>query len=180
VLNNTEIYNMESGALQYFCRDYATGLVSTSLVGRAELEGEGKEVCRLLGLVYDAYRDTNTPLELTRDLPVHVYMRGNLMAYELHVKQRNSPVTVLGQRIPALRVWAYPTKQRFMLHYGCDAWTVSFPDLLAQTRPPGLVEIREEINDSIMIPLVADLSFPLGTIRGQLTGLALEPTLTGE
>jgi hypothetical protein len=31
-----------------------------------------------------------------------------------------------------------------------------------------------------MIPLVADLSFPLGTIRGQLTGLALEPTLTGE
>ena len=175
VTNNEEIYNLETGCLRYHCADYLTGTQTTNLIGHAELTSEGKEVCRMLKLVHDAYAGGGADKDLTRDVPVYVYMRGDLVPYTIKVKDRDDPVKVFDRTMPALRLRAQPIKHLFALSYGSEVWVVSVRDLAARLGQQDLVRLSRDVTDWIMVPLIADLGFPLGTIRAEITEARVGP-----
>ena len=181
IADNQEVYDLESGSLRYHCFDYLRGMEITNIVGHAELAREGKEICCLLRLAHDAYeQETAKGQILTRDIPVNLYIQGDLVPYAIRVKERNATVRLLGHSIPSLRLWAYPLAHRGNRAYGCESWTVSFRELAECVAPRCLEALRGDIAEWIMIPLIADLDLPLGAIHGVLTEFSVVPQPSNE
>lgn len=171
--DNLERYDLESGELRYHRIDYLTGTETTNLVGHLELAREGKEVCRLLRLAHEAYvQEVSRGQVLTKDVPVHLYIQGDLVPYAIKVRQKNATIRLIGHAFRTLRLWAYPLRKASGPAYGCEAWILSFRDLAAQVEPRCLDAFGEDVAEWLMVPLIAEFDLPLGRVRGLLTTIA--------
>lgn len=175
--DTTEIYDLESGGLRYEGIDHLAGTSTTNLAGRRELAGEGKRVCSLMKAAYETYVQQGPGGRgVANQEPIHLYIQGDLVPYGLRVKDRNARLRMFGRSLPSLRLWAYPLKRTSGRACGCEAWILPFGDLAERIDPEMRSAFGGDVEEWIMVPLLADLDLSLGTMRGRLEEAGVRPS----
>lgn len=174
-VDNLEIYNVESGALDYACHDYLFNTVSTNLVGAEDLTRQGKEVSQFLKILYANYHDDQTLASFNPDTPVYIYTEGDLVPFRLHFRRERDAVPALGNKIPSLYFTARPHREARGRGRNFEMWAASFLDVSLKSAQPDLIGLAKNTLPWSMIPLRTDLGLPLGAIRCFLTGIRVVP-----
>lgn len=179
-LDNLEIYNTETGALDYVCHDYLSNTVSTNLVGAEDLTRQGREVSRFLKVLHANYhnnlaQDDQSQNAFDPEAPVYIYTEGDLVPFRLDFGEERDIVPALGTEIPAMYFAARPHREAGGRGRNFDMWAASFLDVSLKSEQPDLVSLARTSLPWSMVPLRTDLGLPLGAIRCYLTGIRALP-----
>ncbi|MGI6087931.1 MAG: hypothetical protein ACOYCD_08330 [Kiritimatiellia bacterium] len=174
-LDNLEVYNTETGALDYVCHDYLSNTVSTNLVGAEDLTRQGREVSRFLKVLHANYHNYLAQDDLDPETPVYIYTEGDLVPFRLDFGRERDVVPVLGSEIPAMYFAARPHRDAQGRGRNFDMWAASFLDVSLKSEQPDLVSLARSSLPWSMVPLRTDLGLPLGAIRCFLTGIRALP-----
>ncbi len=174
-LDNLEIYNVETGALDYACHDYLFNTVSTNLVGAADLARQGREVSRFLKILHANYHNDQSLAAFDPETPVYIYTEGDLVPFRLNFSRERDAVPALGAEIPAMYFAARPHRDARGRGRNFDMWAASFLDVSLKSEQSDLISLARSSLPWSMVPLRTDLGLPLGAIRCFLTGIRAVP-----
>ena len=146
------------------------------MIGAAELTQQGKEVCRFLKIIYDAYQtepqSLNTPAS---NPPMFLYTEGDLVPFEFVMSRAHTPAPILGSRIACLFLKARPNSKAGGKGRNLDLWTAPFLEVAEHKAQDDLIALAHNTLQWSMVPLITDLGLALGCIRGTLNSLELVP-----
>ncbi len=170
-VDNLEIYNLETGALDYACHDYLFNTVSTNLVGADDLARQGREVSRFLQILYANYHDEQSLAAFDPETPVYIFTpKATCAPFRLNFSRERDAVPALGAEIPAMYFAARPHRNarggpQFRYVGGF------LPGCFPEVRAARWISLARNSLPWSMVPLRTDLGLPLGAIRCFLTGI---------
>lgn len=175
--NNYEVYDLDDGTFRYSAHDFLTSSVTTNLVGADDLIRQGKEVCRFLKILYDAYQHPEEYVNksATENPTFFLYTEGDLVPFNFTMQQRHTPSTILQKRPLCLYLRARPGAKSGGKGRNLELWAMPFSELAACRGQQEIITLSTNTLQWSMAPLVTDLGLSLGWIRGSLTSVELIP-----
>jgi hypothetical protein len=170
-----EVYDFEGGALRFRRIDALKETVQTNLVGASDLVRQGKEIPIMLKIMSAVYNGQRAMLTHDTAFRIHVNIDGVVTPFGVVTRRDDTPVRLLGQRLPALRVDVSPAPEAHGRGRTLELWTASFADVADYTGDTFLIRCADEAPDWNMIPLVADYGLAIGYVRGYMTSLSARP-----
>ena len=164
-INSLQIYDLESGSLNFFSKNFVTGNVCTNLQGGSvNMAAQGREVIDVLKSMSEVY--ANKAPAITPDSDFRVYVNCDGKAVPFAAKTQRDSVRLLGEKWNALRCDVMPAKEAprvrsrdFTMH------AVSLNTFADVVDNPVLMDIAKQTPDWSMTPLLVDYELTLGYIR---------------
>ncbi|NKB22851.1 MAG: hypothetical protein GKR87_00320 [Kiritimatiellae bacterium] len=169
-----EIFDMESGQMDYYREDLLSGDVQTQLVGGENILKQNKKMVSLADILSKIYRGEKTYADLHALTPIQIDVGQTSVMYDVVTKKEKSPMRVMGEKRSSLRMHFRPSKGTETK--GCEftLWACSFIDLVKRIDNETLKSIADEALEFTMTPLVLDAHLSLGVIRCRLNTVYTE------
>jgi hypothetical protein len=167
-----ERYDLQTGTLDYYRKDYLTGVVLTNMTGGEKLAEQSRGVYGALDMMLSAYSIQATNSDATARMPIHVNIEGKVAKFELVMDRRASPIDFNGIETPSLRVRTQPAPTSEVKPKDCEIWSIPFSQAARTLNDEPLLMIARRAPLNCMMPLTVDYEMTLGYIRGSLTSLS--------
>jgi len=175
--HNLHIYDMQSGTLDFWSRNFVTNSVSTNFAGALDVAGQGKEVAEVLKMMSRIYQGKEDPVTPKSDFRIHINIEGTSQPFAADTKLTTTPIDILGERWPALEVKIMPAKEaRNVKRTKFVLWATSIEELAKHAGDKRLAKLAEEAPDWGMTPLVGVYGLSIGYVRCALNAIKV----TGE
>ena len=168
-----EVYNFESGALNYRHHDLVSGAVETNLPGMADLAKQSTEMADVLQTLYAAYREETVAGRPAAD-KVHFNVEGAVRTFALKTKRGRTSVPVLSPRLSALYADIQPEAEGDSRNESFSMWCMPFREFSAQTPDAELKKLAATSLECSMLPLSGEYSLFLGAIQCTLTNICTQ------
>jgi hypothetical protein len=164
-----EIYNFESGGLDYRRHDLVSGVVETNLAGMADLARQGTEVAGVLQALYAAYLETPVVNNSVVN-KVHFNVDGVVRTFDLKMKKGRTSVPVLPRKITALYADIQPAEDGGSRDGSFSMWCMPFREF------PVVSDSRLAATslECSMVPLSGEYGLFLGAIQCTLTNIFVQ------
>jgi hypothetical protein len=173
-MDYVEVYDFESGALNYRHHDLVTGTVETNLPGKAELARQSTEVAEVLQTLNAAYRDEPVP-DHSAAKAVHFNVDGTVKTFTLSMKKGMIPVPFLSMKLNALHGDIAPEDGHGGRSESFSMWCIPFREFSGKTRDSELQKLAASGIECSMIPLAGEYSLFLGSLHCTLAGVCVQP-----
>lgn len=171
IASYTEVYNLESGDLDYLHKDRLADKMRTKLLGDTHLAKQGKEVCNVLQVISSIYYGKKDVTNTDANMKIHVNIDGVVKPFTLKTKEDTAKVPFLDDRISCIRVDVLP-ENGFLRHKAClSVWAASFRDITEKLDNEVLTSICDNTPQWSMIPLVTDYDLFIGSARCSITNI---------
>lgn len=170
-----EVYDLESGLLRFFRRDLLAGTETTNLVGTTDIARQGREIATMLRTMSDVFYGGRNLLGKEDGFRVYVNIEGVVTPFLVTTVLSETPMPIMGRRIPALRVDVEPAPKAHGRGRNVTIWMTSLKELAARVGAPELVALAAENPSWSMVPLVADYGLAIGYMRGHMTDIRILP-----
>lgn len=163
-IDKLAVYNMERNVLDYFACNYLTGEVQTNLTGAADTAAKGSEVSRILNVMSDVFQNETEQITPDSDFRLHVNHEGTAIPFAAQTSTET--LSVLGHKWLTLQIEVMPAAEAPDIDSNAfRMWAAPLRQLADILENPTLQDLSANNPPWDMIPLVADYSLALGSIR---------------
>jgi len=171
VNQHVDIYDFQSGRLDYYHHNHATDLIKTNMSGREDFDRQGREIAFLMQTMGRVYRGDTPHLNRKNSPTIYVDSYGKATQFFLQTSMERRSAELVRSKVPAIRADLLQTEGESAF---LSMWATSFDEMARGMKDDLLIQRAKESPDWSMVPLMADYDLVLGCIRSTLTGMLLE------
>ena len=166
-VKSIDIYDVESGTLNYRRHDLLTGVTSTNLAASAEAMKQSEQVSSFLKVIAELMRGKKKRLRPGQDKLI-LNVDDQLVEFSITIRREKHPGRILGNRNESLRLHMEPDRDLGGKARKFTLWAMPFVRFAESTGNQPLIEMARSGPDYASVPLVLDSYLSLGKVRCRL------------
>jgi len=175
---NIHVYDLESGELRFYLKDYLTGKVETNMTGAVDLASQGKEVQNILRIMSQIYYGKHEMITPDSDFRIKMNIDGKVLPFTVKTSNSRVRVEALDSSILSLRVLVEPAPETDVESRNFMLWAASFQDVAKNIKDPKLRQMSDDVPAWSMVPLMADYGMSIGFIRCSMKTISAQSHAT--
>ena len=180
VINHSiHLYDLQSGEMDFFSKDYTTGIVSTNLDGAADFVSQGREVSSILKLFSDIYHERRGLLTPEDEFRISVNLEGRATPFTAETRLEKKSSSISEGPWDVIRIDVMPAPEaKGVRRKKFAMWATSLEQIAGRVEDEVLMDISKSAPEWGMVPMYAVMGMPLGYIRCELVEVSTSPKHT--
>lgn len=172
-VNNTELFSVEAGKLDYVKKDLIAKSTATNMPHFAELVRQRSEVFRFMKALSVCYAGNTNNLANANNFGISIYTDNAFVPFQVDISPKLKTIDALNKQYKTLYFEAEPAPEFSGKGRDLSAWVAPFRHVAEMSADPELTWLAANTFELSMIPLRSEFGLKLGSVRCSLTQINL-------